>query len=237
MYFCKKLIMKKIYFLFAIIATGCTSVHFDNAMPEKSKSLKAFPTDIIGKYYYADSLFPAEKNQTYYNARYFGQLYKQRDSVHLCSADFFISKTCAYYSTADLAYFDITKTDTTGITSRHNSAKKRMEGKYLIFEESTLDTLLNLQKEDVLKATNGTYYFNHFIQKNDWEISQFETKKDNSYSFNITNKEDADELKKYVIDTSRKYNELVHVTDKAFQDFADKGGFRSKFKLKKYPAH
>ena len=233
MYFCKMESTKKLSLILIVFITSCSRVHFDTPMPEKGNLLKAFPLDIVGTYYYADSTMNKDEKELFYNKNYFGELYKTRDSVNYISADVTISATLAYYNINYYAFYNISKVDTARVALKHKNDKKTIDGNYLIFAGNIADTLLNLSKEDKLKLYNGTYYFNHFDTHKDWEVFQFVTNKDHSYSINMTNAEDELQLKGYMVDTNSSFNAYAHLTDEKFKEFVQKGGFRTKYKLKK----
>ncbi len=58
--------------------------------------------------------------------------------------------------------------------------------------------------------------------------------KDIPAALNLLFQTDEDVLKKYVMDTTQRSNSTVHLDDKTFMEFVKNGGFRTKYKLKKY---
>ncbi len=223
--------IKKLSFILIVFITSCSRVHFDTPMPEKSNVVKAFPLELVGSYYYADSIMNSDDKEVYYNKNYFGDLYKSRDSINYISANVSISATVAYYYINYYSFYKMAKVDTARLTLKHKNEKKSIDGKYVIFAGSLADTLLNLSKEDKLKLFNGTYYFNRCGANKDWEIFQFALNKDHSYSINLTNEEDEKLLKGNRIDTIRTFNSYIHLTDEMFKEFVQKGGFRTRYKL------
>jgi hypothetical protein len=174
--------IKKLSLLLIVLVTSCSRVHFDTPMPEKGNTLKVFPLELTGNYYYADSIMNSEDKEVYYNKNYFGELYKSRDSINYISANVSISATLAYYNINYYSFYKIARMDTARLALKYKNDKKTIDGKYVIYAGMLADTLLNLSKEDKLKLFNGTYYFNHSGANKDWEVFQFALNKDHSYS-------------------------------------------------------
>lgn len=227
--------MKKLIPILFIVFASCTGVHFDKVTPDGGKPQKELSADLLGSYYLADSILPIEKEEVCYNAYYFKDLYKKRDSTNLFSVKVNFSKSLLYYTMVSDSYYLLAKSDTARLSHKHSSNKKKLEGKYVVYEEKSVDTILNLTKEDVVKWYKDVYYLNHKVDNNDWEVYQLVVNKDKSISLNNTNKDDADDLKNFALDTNRSFNNLVHLSDKDFDEFTRKGGFRTHFRLKKYP--
>lgn len=218
-----------------LVMTGCSRIHFDSAMPRQTTSLKLFNSDLIGKYYYSDSILIVDNKEPIYNSMYFTDLYKSHDSLTLISADIVITDRLVYFDLNLKSYYEISKVDTSRVAANHKKEKKTIEGKYLVFNGFGKDTILNLKKQDKLKYFNGSYYLNHLIAKKDWEIYQVEIKKDNKLSLNLTNEQDEKQITK---NDSAKWRPLiyntVHLSNEQFKEFTEHGGFRTRYGLKKY---
>ena len=230
-----KMIKKTAFYFLLLLTASCSSVHFDSAMPRYRHSIKVFNSDMVGKYYFCDSILNNENKETIYNSKYYSGLYKSRDSISYISADFSISNKLVYYSINFSSYYNISKTDTSMAALKHKSEKKRIEGNYLIFEDKNTDSIINTANGDKIKYYCGSYYLNHFIAKKDWEIYQFEIKKDNTFSINMINEQDEKQLINETADSRPSLNKSIHLSNRRFKNFIQNGGFRTKYRLKKYP--
>ncbi len=226
---------KKILFTcFALTLVVSSCVHFDSSMPKGQKSLTNFPPTLIGKYYVSDSVLGDKKKDLSYNVKYFSNAFTTNDSITLFESEIIVSSTKFIYTTNVFNYYEISKFDTFRIAKKHENDKKSLEGKYLIFTERDIDTIFNIEKKDKLTYLNVKYYLNHFVKSKEWMIYQFEQKKDNNFSINMTNEEDMNVL----VDTSKKWKSIfpvVSLSNKKFNEFVSKGGFRMRFGLIKYP--
>ncbi len=213
---------------------SCSTVHFDNSIPENSNVLKTFPEDLIGKYYFADSILKIENKEPLYNLKYFSELYKEKDSIKLILGEILITERQVYLYSEQKSYYNLAKFDSSIIALKHKKEKRRVDGKYLIFEESSLvDTILNLDNSDQLKFYDGIYYLNRFIQEKDWVVYQFIISGNNIFSMNLTNEQDEKAINNT---TSRTiFYTIKHLSNKDFKRFIRNGGFREKYGLKKYP--
>lgn len=219
-------------YILPFILVSCSEVHFDNALPLQKKSFKTFDSTVIGKFYYQDSVLKL-KDDTYYNYKYFNNSFTLFDSCSLVSAFISVSKTKFWYNFNLKSYYKVNKFDTLRLANKHRKEKRSLKNNYLVFEGEYSDTLINLNKKDKLKFYKGKYYLNHFIAEHDWEIYQFEIAKNGLLSVNLTNKEDEKRLNNYLIKRKEIFGNIVHLSDIQFDNFIQKGGFRTKYRLKK----
>lgn len=224
--------VKYMIYILPFILVSCSGVHFDNSMPIQKKSLRAFDSIIIGKYDYQDSVLKL-KDDTFYNYKYFNQSFTSYDSCSLLSTVVSVSKTQVWYNFNLKSYYKISKFDTLRLASKHDDEKKSVIDDYLVFEGGYSDTLIDLNKKDKLKFYKGKYYLNHFIAEHDWEIYQVEIGRNGLLSINLTNKEDEKRLSNYLIKRMEIFGNIVHLSDSQFDNFIQKGGFRTKYRLKK----
>ncbi len=204
-------------------------------MPKDGIKLQHFTAELVGMYYSADSTIGSRNKEIFYNSKYYSKDFIMlQDSVMIFSGMLTITDQLAFYSLEFSTYYQLSKFDTAQVVERHKNEIKIIQDGYLIFKESTQDTIMNLHKKDKLIQSNGKYYLNHFIDKNNWEIFQFEHVSANSYSINITNEQDRNKF----IDSSDVWKPIfapaLHLSNKKFKDFVDGGGFRTKVSLQKH---
>jgi len=229
----RKLIKKITCGFTTTILFSCSAIHFDNAMPMEIPKIKSFNNGLIGNYYFNDSILKL-KEDIYYNARHFNNLYTTSDSVTLISATISITQNKAYYAGNLKFYYNINKVDTSRVILKHNSEKKTYDNNFIIFEGSFSDTLINLTKKDKLKLYKGKYYLNQHTDKHTWDIYQLGLRKDNLLSIGIVNRKDEEKLNKYLINKHQVLGNTVHLSDIEFYNFIENGGFRDRYKFKKY---
>ncbi len=202
-------------------------------MPGDQKPLDKFGTELIGKYYYSDSIKDAKTNDPAYNAKYFSDAVKAHDSITLISGGITILEKAVIYNLEVASYYEITKFNAQRLSKKHKADVKEVIGTYLVFREKASDTLVNLNRGDKAFYFDKKYYFNHFLSEAKWEVYQFEQKKDSLFSFNMTDDKDNHIL----VDTTAKdwsrISPVAHVSNKEFKKFVANGGFRTKFGLTK----
>lgn len=227
------MIKRIVFFLTILLLYSCSAVHFDNAMPIEASRIKSFNSSLTGNYYFSDSTLKLKDN-IYYNARYFSNLNTTKDSLMLVLADVSITQKQVYYTGNLKFYYNINKIDTLRVILQHKGEKKTYENNFIIFELSFSDTLINLTQKDKLKFYKGKYYLNHCIEEYNWDIYQLEQKRDNMLSIGIINHEDEEKLYMYLINKNQILGNTAHLSDIEFYNFIERGGFRDKYKFKKY---
>ena len=224
--------VKYMIHILPFILVGCSEVHFDNSMPIQKKSSKTFDSTIIGRYDYQDSVLKF-KDDTYYNYKYFNNSFTSFDSCSLVSAFISVSNTQFWYSFNLKSYYRASKFDTLRLANKHRKEKRSFKNNYLVFEGEYSDTLISLNKKDKLKFHKDKYYLNHFIAEHDWEIYQVEIGRNGLLLINLMNKEDEKRLTNYLIKRKEIFGNIVHLSDSQFDNFIQKGGFRTKYRLKR----
>lgn len=223
--------MTKLFSLFiAITLFGCSTVHFDHPMPQQGNKIKNFQ-DLSGTYSFIDTTFKT-KDEVYYNATFYKDAYKKRDSITLISGIIYFEDQQMGYKFHLKTYYNLNKVDTTHLIADHKKAKKTIEKNYLIFEEDHADTLINLAKKDELKMFNGNYYLNKYEKDNQWDVFQVSLKEDVLY-LGIANAQDNKDLTNYTI-RSNKILSVVHMEDDIFSNYTKSGGFKTRLTFKKH---
>jgi len=228
--FMQKMIKEIVFFLTTVLLVGCSNFHFDNAMPFEAAKLKSFNNGLMGNYYFSDSILKL-KEDIYYNARYFSNLYTTRDSITLISAHVSITQQKVYYTGSLKFYYNINKVDTSRIVLEHKKEKKTYENNFIIFEGQFSDTLINLTKKDKLKQYRGKYYLNQYIDEHIWDIYQLGIRKDSLLSIGIVNHKDQEKLMAYLMNKNQVLGNTIHLSDIEFYNFIEKGGFRDRYRF------
>ena len=230
----KNCVYSKFNFLFLIVfvLASCSQVHFDTDLPKNDISTKTFDSDIRGQYNLIDSVVNL-KNEKYYNSNYFSNLFKTKDSCVLILSSMTITEKKLFYSIIIKSYYNRNKVDTVSVINRHKKEKINYEDGYLSFEGFSSDTLLNMNKKDKIRSNKRNLYLNHFIEEHDWEIYQLEIIMDHQLSINLMNSDDEAILKEYFIKKHQILGNIVHLSDNQFNNFVEKGGFRTRFRFKR----
>ncbi|MEO6304263.1 MAG: hypothetical protein ABIP51_13945 [Bacteroidia bacterium] len=229
------MIQKFFQLFFLIILASCSSVQFDSPMPGDQKPLDKFGAELVGKYYYSDSIYGANTNDPAYNARYFTNEVSKHDSITLISGEISIAEKYVLYTLEIASYYELTKFNAARLSKKHKADVKEVVGKHIVFREKNNDTLININRGDKLLFADGKYYFNHFLAEKKWDVFQFEQKKDGHFSFNMIDEKETSLL---VDTTSKEWNPIspvAHISNKKFKKFVANGGFKTRYGLTKQP--
>jgi hypothetical protein len=227
-----KMAKKITFFLILVMLFSCSEIYFDEPMPFGAKGIKCFNKHLIGKYNLIDStLMP--KQEIFYNEKYFKNIYTNRDSTTLISANISITSKIATYSGNLKFYYNIHTVDTARIILKHNKEKKTYENNFIVFDLIFSDTLINIEKKDKLKIFKKNYYLDKFMGSKCWDIYQLIITNDTIVTLGLTNNVDQIKLSPYLMNKDHLLDNTVHVSDDEFKIFIEKGGFRNKFRFKK----
>jgi hypothetical protein len=221
---------KAILFLSSILLCACSAVEFDHPMPFQGNKIENVQ-ELSGTYSFTDTTIHTN-NEIYYNAEFYKDEYKKRDSIKLISAIIYFENKLVGYKIHTKIYYNINKVDTMRVLAFHNTAQKSTQKNYLIFDEDSADTLIDLTKKDQLKFFNGKYYLNKYNKENQWEVYQVALKED-VLDLGIINEQDRNDLSNYTIKRT-KTTSLVHLEDDLFSNFVKAGGFKTRIKFKKH---
>ena len=200
-------------------------------MPKRIKPLHSIDSILIGNYCFANPVLIKDED-TILNS-HFQEFYRQKDSSEYI--DIFVSITSKMISFKITAgdFYNLDKYDTINSPQEYRFDNKKVIDRYVFYEESSNDTILDLGKRDEIKYWNGKYYLNHKIENHDWETYQLEMINDSIISINLTNDKDAVMLGLDHSEWKPVFNYVAKISNKRFQDFIDSGGFRTRFILKR----
>lgn len=219
--------------LILLVFSSCSRVHFDAAMPQKAHVLKVVDENLLGKYYSTDSLIVNKEKNPTYNLKYYPLVYKTMDSTCIVAVDLVIEKRIVFVSWSAFNYYDLAKVDTFKIAGADRGSKSSIKDGYLCREQSGSDTIFDMDEGDLVKYFNGKYYFNHRIEKNDWEVYQLELSSNKKLSFGVTNEADERTIEKSIPISLKMFNSSVHMNDNQFKAFVLEGGFRERHTFQK----
>jgi len=208
-------------------------VHFKNSMPNCFKYDCKIDSSLIGQYYLVDSIW-IKDNDTAINLFNNSDFIKHRDSSDIFDIRVIINSKLVLYNMTFGKSYRMDMIDTSMISKKEKFKRKAILDNYVIYEDFQIDTILNLNKKDKIKFWNGKYYLSKRISKHDWEVYQLEYLNDKEYSINLTNDEDAQKLGLDTSEWKPIFNYYVNLSNNQFKEFVDLGGFRTKYKIKKY---
>jgi len=225
---------KALLFLPILFLFSCSSVHFDHPMPAQGNAMKNFQ-DLSGTYSFMDTTIKM-KEDIFYNAIFYKDDYKTRDSINLISGIVYFDGQQMGYKIHLKAYYNMAKVDTARVIASHKKAKKTIEKNYLIFDGDFTDTLIDLSKRDQLKSFEGRYYLSKYKKEKQWEVYQVSIAEEMLY-LGITNNQDKKDLGNYTLESNQILS-VVHLEDDIFSKFVASGGFKTRLKFKKHgPTH
>ncbi len=212
---------------------GCSKVHFKDSMPKKVKTSILIDSSLIGDYYFVDSVLEKDDNRVY-NSLIVKDFYKVADSTEYFNVIATISSRLICYKITLGKSYCLDKVDTSMIKLEADLNQKMTLDNYVYSFGSTTDTIINLNANDKFIYWNNKYYLNKMINKSDWEIYQLECIDKDLLSLNLTNNNDALALGLVKSNWEPIGSYTISLSNHQFIKFVDLGGFRTRYKIKKY---
>lgn len=203
--------MKQLSFFLIIIILTCLfscgepPVTFSEPQPTNIKNIPKFPDQLQGKY------LSVEDNSTLLiNDKLIQRIYDFDQKIHLSQLD-------SNYSVLGDTIINLT-------TNEREIIKRN--GDSLITHTHIIDTLFQLNYDNVVRKFKGYYFLNKRYGKESWEVKKIELSKGQLYLSCISIKEDIENLRKIsesTQDTSAPYK--FETSKKQFKEFIRNDGF------------
>jgi hypothetical protein len=205
-------------------------------MPRDVVATKAFNPEMLGTYQLTDKV--VEGQERFHNSLYYDS-FPALDSFNIITARIFIEEKLMYDIIDIRSYYKMPYADTVRLNEKHQLTEKYIEAGYVVYKETSYDTLLNLEKQDELKFYNKIWYLNHLLDRKDddeeksWEVLSWMIKNKDVFSIGHADERDKKKLRRFIISSKENVFPLVSLSDARFHRFVKRGGFRSRHQFKR----
>jgi len=158
-----------------------------------------------------------------------GQYYSLEDSSSLLISDKIIQKIYDFdlrIHPSELDSFSYLSGDTIIDSKTNKKSLVKRDGDSLITHYHFIDTLFQINYDNVIRKLKGDYFLNTRHDKSSWVVQKMQLSKGHLVISGISTEKDIDNLNEIVevpIDTVRPYKTTL--TQKDFKEFVKKGGF------------